>query len=127
VLPDWYRAADVVVMPTVAYEGFGLVTAEALACGTPVVGTRVGATPELLEPLDPRLLAADADPNALASTIDRALDLVSGELRRRCRDYAVARLSWDAAIAEWERVLEEAAYGSDATHSRVASSARSRS
>ena len=57
-LRDWYRAADVVVLPTIAYEGFGLATAEALACGTAVVGTPVGATPELLAPLDPRLLAS---------------------------------------------------------------------
>ena len=38
----WYRAADLFVLPSVAYEGFGLVTAEALASGTPVVGTRCG-------------------------------------------------------------------------------------
>ena len=50
-LRDWYRAADLFVLPTTAYEGFGLATAEALACGTPVLGTPVGATPELLEPL----------------------------------------------------------------------------
>ena len=62
----WHRAADVFVLPTVAYVGFGLVTAEALASGTPVVGTRVGATPELLEPLDPRLLAHGTDPEDLA-------------------------------------------------------------
>ena len=61
-LPLWYRAADLFVLPTLAYEGFGLVTAEALASGTPVVGTPVGATPELLEPLEPRLLARDAEP-----------------------------------------------------------------
>lgn len=108
-LPDWYCAADLVVMPTVAYEGFGLVTAEALACGTPVVGTTVGATPELLGPLEPRLLSPAADPEVLAATIEGALDLVDPELRKRCREHAVAHLSWDAAIAAWERALEEAA------------------
>ena len=51
-LPRYYQAADVFVLPTRELEGFGLVTAEALACGTPVLGTPVGATPELLEPLD---------------------------------------------------------------------------
>jgi glycosyltransferase involved in cell wall biosynthesis len=108
-LPDWYSAADIVVMPTVAYEGFGLVTAEALACGTPVVGTRVGATPGLLEPLEPRLIAGGTDPSALAEAIERALDLAGPELRSRCRDYALRRLSWDSTIGDWERSLEEAA------------------
>ena len=48
-LPRYYQAADVFVLPTRELEGFGLVTVEALACGTPVLGTPVGATPELLE------------------------------------------------------------------------------
>lgn len=47
-LPKYYQSADLVVMPTAELEGFGLVTVEALACGTPVVGTPVGATPEIL-------------------------------------------------------------------------------
>ncbi|XAS66391.1 D-inositol-3-phosphate glycosyltransferase [Micrococcaceae bacterium Sec5.7] len=40
-LADWYRSADVVVMPSYS-ESFGLVALEAQACGTPVVATRVG-------------------------------------------------------------------------------------
>src|SRR5438132_854951 len=47
-LPRYYQAADVFVLPTRELEGFGLVTVEALACGTPVLGTPVGATPEIL-------------------------------------------------------------------------------
>ena len=43
-LPDYYRAAELFVLPTLHYEGFGLVTLEALACGTPVVATPVGAS-----------------------------------------------------------------------------------
>ncbi|PIX47674.1 MAG: hypothetical protein COZ57_07735 [Armatimonadetes bacterium CG_4_8_14_3_um_filter_66_20] len=48
VLPRYYQAADVSMMPSVALEGFGLATIESLACGTPVIGTQVGATPEIL-------------------------------------------------------------------------------
>lgn len=40
-LPDWYAAADVVAVPSF-YESFGLVAVEAMACGTPVVASRVG-------------------------------------------------------------------------------------
>lgn len=104
----WHRAADLFVLPTVAYEGFGLATAEALASGTPVVGTRVGATPELLEPLDPRLLARGTDPEDLAEAIRTGLRLATAEFRERCRDYALARLSWERVLPEWERVLEDA-------------------
>lgn len=40
-LADWYAAADVVAVPSF-YESFGLVAVEAMACGTPVVASRVG-------------------------------------------------------------------------------------
>jgi glycosyltransferase involved in cell wall biosynthesis len=104
VLHDWYRAADLFVLPTVAYEGFGLVTAEALASGTPVVGTPVGATPELLRPLDPRFVAHAADASALAEAIATALER-DDEIRQRCRAYAEERFGWDRAIGEWEAAL----------------------
>jgi glycosyltransferase involved in cell wall biosynthesis len=108
-LLKWHRAADLFVLPTVAYEGFGLVTAEALASGTPVVGTPVGATPELLEPLDRRLLARGTEPEVLAEAIRTGLSIGTPELRARCRDYAVTRFAWDAVLRDWDRVLEDAA------------------
>ena len=97
------------VLPTIAYEGFGLVTAEALACGTPVIGTPVGATPELLAPLERRLLAGAADAPSLAAAIDAMLGDIDDDFRRRCREYAVTRLSWDAAMDGWEHALAEVA------------------
>jgi len=107
-LPAWHRAADLFLLPTIAYEGFGLVTAEALASGTPVVGTPVGATPELLEPLEPRLVASGTDARALAKAVRAGLELATPELRRRCRSYALERLSWTTVLPAWERALEAA-------------------
>jgi glycosyltransferase involved in cell wall biosynthesis len=106
-LRDWYRAADLFVLPTVAYEGFGMVTAEALASGTPVVGTPIGATPELLAPLDRRLVSAGTEPARLAEAIRAGLALASPPFRARCREYAEARFGWDTAIVEWEQALTE--------------------
>jgi glycosyltransferase involved in cell wall biosynthesis len=105
-LPDWYRAADLFVLPTVAYEGFGMVTVEALASGTPVVGTPAGATPELLEPLDPRLVARGSDPDSLALAIRAALNFIDDDFRARCRTYALARFDWDEVTGAWEKALE---------------------
>jgi glycosyltransferase involved in cell wall biosynthesis len=113
-LRTWYAAADVVVMPTAAYEGFGLVTAEALACGTPVVATPVGALPELLGPLDPRLVAANAGAEAIADAIKEALSIGGRELRARCREYAVSRFGWETVMTGWEQALEMAAGVRDA-------------
>jgi glycosyltransferase involved in cell wall biosynthesis len=110
-LRDWYRAADVFVLPTIAYEGFGMVTVEALASGTPVVGTPVGATPELLEPLEPRLVAGGDDPPSLAAAIGDALGLADADFRSRCRDYAVRRFDWDGVMVGWEETLFNAVAG----------------
>jgi len=65
-LPDYYRAADLFVLPTAQLEGFGLVTVEALASGTPVFGTPIGATEEILGKLDHSLVAKGADSESLA-------------------------------------------------------------
>jgi glycosyltransferase involved in cell wall biosynthesis len=108
-LADWYRAADLFVLPTTAYEGFGMATAESLASGTPVVGTAVGATPELLLPLDERLVAPSPEPGDLAVSIRAALGFaLSDEYRARCRSYAEERFGLENAIAAWEQALEEA-------------------
>ncbi len=108
-LADWYRAADLFVLPTIAYEGFGMATVEALASGTPAVGTEIGATPELLAPLDPRLVAPSAEREALAATVSGALDFAtSAEFGTRCRAYAEERFGLGTAIAAWEEALEEA-------------------
>lgn len=105
-LPDWYRAADLCVLPTVAYEGFGLATAEALACGTPVVGTPVGATPELLRPLDPRLVAAGSSSEDLHRAIGGALEFAPA-LRARAASYAREQFGWSQVIAGWDRALAD--------------------
>lgn len=49
ILADFYRAADLLVSPS-RKEGFGLVVAEAIACGTPVLATRSGGPEEIVTP-----------------------------------------------------------------------------
>lgn len=106
----WYKAADVFVLSPAPHEGFGMATIEALASGTPVVAAPVGACPELLGPLEPRLLARSAEPEDLAAAISVVSKLAGPELRDRCRGYAVSRFAWDHVVGDWERILADAAH-----------------
>lgn len=92
-LVQWYQAADVFVMPSKALEGFGLATVEALACGTPVVGTPVGGTRELLRGFDASCLAGGITPEAMAPAILKLLDRLrepgaQEAMAARCREFA---------------------------------------
>jgi len=104
-LRSLYAAADLFVLPTVAYEGFGMSTVEALAAGTPVLGTAVGATPEIVGRLGREFVVPKAEPAVLAAAIRDALPLLDAELRTRARRLAEAHYRWDHAILRWEEAL----------------------
>ena len=111
-LPKYYQAADVFVLPTIALEGFGLVTIEALSCGTPVIATPVGANPEVLEPLGEEFLCQDTTPEALAERIVWFIGQgINAELRRRCRNYCETNFSITKVVGSIEEVLEAVSKG----------------
>ena len=80
-----YGSLDVFVYPSVA-GAYGLVVLEAMACGLPVVASRLQGTEELIADGDNGLLVSPADPGALATAL---LNLVrSAAERRRVGDQA---------------------------------------
>lgn len=107
-LASLYGAADCTLMPSLDLEGFGLATVESLACGTPVLGTRSGATPELLEPLDPQLLFEPGDVAALSHRLEKVLQQPAAlPAREKCRRYAEERFSWDLPVDKFEALLKQ--------------------
>ena len=71
-LPQWYRAADLVCVPSYS-ESFGLVALEAQACGTPVVATAVGGLRTAVADGFSGVLVDGHDPKAWSSVITRLL------------------------------------------------------
>jgi glycosyltransferase involved in cell wall biosynthesis len=104
-LRSLYAAADLFVLPTVAYEGFGMSTVEALAAGTPVLGTAVGATPEILGALGEEFVARTADAPTLAASIRQVMPHLGPDLRARARLLAEERFRWSDTIPGWESAL----------------------
>jgi D-inositol-3-phosphate glycosyltransferase len=93
-LADFYRAADVTVVPSHS-ESFGLVALESQACGTPVVAAAVGGLPTAVADGVSGLLVAGHDPADYAAAIERVLD-TSGRrtgLARAARAHA-EEFSW---------------------------------
>ena len=119
-LPNWYRAADLVCVPSYS-ESFGLVALEAQACGTPVVATAIGGLRTAVADGISGVLVDGHDPRAWSSVLARLL----GEPQRRVLLSMGAiehssHFGWDATargtLDIYDRVLSEtaqqrAAYG----------------
>jgi len=107
-LPTYYGAADLFIMPTTFIEGFGIATVEALSAGLPVFGTPVGGTTEILESIDKKLLFKDAGVESMAGKIEWFLKNPEPifALRSKCREEALKKYSWDLATDRFEEELE---------------------
>ncbi|MFL5617693.1 MAG: glycosyltransferase family 4 protein [Gemmatimonadaceae bacterium] len=108
-LPSAYRAADLTVVPTTALEGFGLVTVESLAAGTPCVVTPVDGLTDVVAPLAPQLVSRSPGAADVADVLAGAL---LGEITlpsaARCASYAREGFDWPV-IAERVRAVYELA------------------
>jgi D-inositol-3-phosphate glycosyltransferase len=110
-LARWFRAADLVAMPSRS-ESFGLVAAEAQACATPVVATSVGGLRTVVADGVGGVLVRGHDPRLWATAVDelltdpsRRMTLAAGA-RRHAR-----RMGWQAAAEAMAKVYDLAAQG----------------
>lgn len=106
-LSSYYRAADVVAVPSRS-ESFGLVALEAAACGIPVVGAAVGGLRTLVEHGRTGFLVEDRAPEAFAAHIDALLG--DADLAARLGDNAAERArryTWSTTAGRLRRIYAD--------------------
>ncbi|HMO10359.1 MAG TPA: glycosyltransferase, partial [Actinotalea sp.] len=105
-LARWLRAADLVAMPSRS-ESFGLVAAEAQACGTPVVATGVGGLRTVVSDGESGVLVRGHDPRLWAAAVG---DLLDDPARRAALGVGARRqalrMGWDAAASAMLKVYD---------------------
>lgn len=96
----WMNASDVFILPSLS-EGFPTVVPEALACGKPIIGTKVGGVPEVLHNHEVGMVVNPRDSVALADAILQALDM---EWAKSLISNYAEKYSWNSIIPQILRV-----------------------
>ena len=108
-LSSWYRAADLVVVPSRS-ESFGLVALEAAACGTPVVAAAVGGLTSIVDDGVTGLLVDGSDPAVWAAHLDAVLDDTDGSRAMAHASVVRARhYTWPTAAGRLRRLYTDLA------------------
>ncbi|EMA58383.1 glycosyltransferase family 4 protein [Halorubrum lipolyticum] len=103
-LPSLYSSVDLFVLPS-EYEGFGIVFMEAMACGTPVIGTDVGGIPTAIDDGETGYLVPKNGVEELAERIDDSLHdpVAYDRLASNAREWAEAH-DWNTIAARVKEV-----------------------
>jgi glycosyltransferase involved in cell wall biosynthesis len=113
-LPDYYAAADIVVIPSKRgssgeTEGQGVVVLEAFAARVCVIATNIGGITSMVRDYTTGLLVEPSDPQKLSQAIERLLN--EPELRKKITDNAFAEasvnFSWAHVAGEFEKLYSE--------------------
>lgn len=113
-LPTWFQRATIFTTPSIFQEPFGMVNTEAMACATPVIGSRRGGIPEVLG--DTGLLVDPEDVEGFADAMSMLLGNRDYSVKlgratyRRCRelfDWQVVAQSWMSLLRSGSKVLAE--------------------
>jgi N-acetyl-alpha-D-glucosaminyl L-malate synthase BshA len=113
---DYLSASDVLLLPS-EQESFGLAALEALACEVPVIASRVGGIPEVVDDGTTGCLAEVGDIEKMSDCAARLLsnEDLRREMGRRARESAVSRYSTDLVIPQYIEFYERVIAASKAT------------
>ncbi|MDP8247394.1 MAG: glycosyltransferase family 4 protein [Candidatus Tritonobacter lacicola] len=108
-LPDFYNSCDLVIVPSIWEEPYGITAVEALSCGTPVVASSCGALPTIVDEGETGYIFPRGNAGALADRVRNLLE--NPELARRmgnaAREKARREFRWDVIIEKYYLPLFE--------------------
>ena len=109
---EYYHRADVLLIPSVWHEPFGIPVVEGMACGLPVVASRSGGIPEIVVDGETGFIVERDNPDKLASAMLRLLGDPTQQSSMGCagRQRAVACFDWKEITAQlvtlYDRLLD---------------------
>jgi glycosyltransferase involved in cell wall biosynthesis len=113
-LPPYYAMADVVVLPSIPPESFGMVLIESMACGTPVIASNLPGVRTVVADGQDGYLVEPGDVGGLAESMRRLLDdpLLRREMGQRGRVKVEAKYTWPVVVDRLETIYLELKKGS---------------
>ncbi len=107
---EYYNASDIFIFPTLRLESFGIVIAEAMACGKPVIASNIGSIPDVIDNGINGVLFPTGDFIELARQINILLNdqRYSSTLIQNAREKALERYGLDRMVEETITVFESA-------------------
>ena len=108
-LPLYYNASDYFVLPSASGEGLPLVLFEAMACGLPVVATKVGGTPEIINHMENGVLVAPTKPKEMAMGLANLLDNedLAIKIGENAKVTIQNRFSWTENVRQLKEVYNQ--------------------
>lgn len=105
----YLNAMDVLVLPSIAKEGFGIVLAEAGAMAVPAIATTVGGAQEVVEQGETGFVVPPADVEALANAIIKLIEdpALRDAMGRRAQERIRSRFGSELMVSNMERVYND--------------------
>ncbi|MDT8371113.1 MAG: glycosyltransferase family 4 protein [Gammaproteobacteria bacterium] len=106
-MPDIYRSADISVLPSFM-EATSITGLESMACGLPLVGTRVGGIPTLISESETGILVPSGDPNSLGKALVELVNnpILREEMGLKARKKAEQQFSWLSIAARTAAIYQ---------------------
>lgn len=106
-LPEYLNDIKLLVLPSYS-EGLPNILLEAMACGTPILATPVGAIPDIINDCETGFIMENNSPECITANIIRALERQDLEsIAKRARTLVKHEFTYEMGVEIWRKVLEE--------------------